>query len=469
MTRAVHHLLAAAVVLAAAGGAAASFYSVVDIGTLGGTFSAAHGLSEGGDVVGEAAIPTGDTHAFLYRAGTLSDLGTLPGGRSSVALGVNASGQVVGYGDVAGSTRHAFLADGGPPVDLGTLPGGTYSLARAINADGVIVGESDVLVYLRSQVHAFRWAAGAFDDIGGVLLSSTSTATAIDDSGNVAGWARVPRSQLHEAFRLSASDKAHDLGTLGAASSEAYGMNDAGEVVGALRTGTGSTATTQAVLFASRGRTPGVLPGLGGAQAMAVDANASGQIVGSATGPDGLSHAVLWDGGGITKLDDMIDAGSGMTLTAAEAINDAGLIVGSGVTHGQTHAVLLIPSAGPTSESTTTTTVLATTTTVPAPVPCEVLRQRDAATCLLERLAGELSAAGSADIRDRARMRLERPVDRALHRLAVSGRPRDLRRAQQQVTAFLRLLHQTRLGIELADRLRSLALGVRERLRPITP
>ena len=30
-------------------------------------------------------------------------------------------------------------------------------------------------------------------------------------------------------------------------------------------------------------------------------------------------------------------------------------------------------------------------------------------------------------------------------RLAVSGRPRDLRRAQQQVTAFLRLLHQTLL------------------------
>jgi probable HAF family extracellular repeat protein len=71
------------------------------------------------------------------------DLGTL-GGTFSEAIAVNARGQVVGGSNTIGDTAsHAFSwTAGGGMVDLGALPGGNQSGARAVNARGQVVGES---------------------------------------------------------------------------------------------------------------------------------------------------------------------------------------------------------------------------------------------------------------------------------------------------------------------------------------
>ena len=58
-------------------------YSLIDLGTLGGSSSAAWGINEAGQVVGAAATATGAQHAFLYTNGMMIDLGTLEPGRSS--------------------------------------------------------------------------------------------------------------------------------------------------------------------------------------------------------------------------------------------------------------------------------------------------------------------------------------------------------------------------------------------------
>src|ERR1700676_2638247 len=68
-------------------------YRVTDLGTLGGTFSQAFGINNKGSVVGWSFL-TGDTtlHAFLWRKGLMTDLGTLGGSDTrpvSQAISIN--------------------------------------------------------------------------------------------------------------------------------------------------------------------------------------------------------------------------------------------------------------------------------------------------------------------------------------------------------------------------------------------
>src|SRR5262249_30236891 len=76
-------------------------YSVIDLGTLGGTFSQAFTINNNGSVVGFATLP-GDTaaHAFLWRNGVMTDLGSL-GGPLSQASGVNDQDEVVGFSETS--------------------------------------------------------------------------------------------------------------------------------------------------------------------------------------------------------------------------------------------------------------------------------------------------------------------------------------------------------------------------------
>jgi probable HAF family extracellular repeat protein len=95
----------------------------MDLGTLGGTWSAGNAINSSDQVTGYSRTTPGSfvAHAFLYSGGTMTDLGTL-GGSYSYGYGINASGQVVGSSYLAGdTTQHGFLYTGGTMVDLNTL------------------------------------------------------------------------------------------------------------------------------------------------------------------------------------------------------------------------------------------------------------------------------------------------------------------------------------------------------------
>jgi probable HAF family extracellular repeat protein len=110
-------------------------YNVVDLGTLGGIFSAGFGISPTGQVVG-ASYTSGDTdfHAFIFD-GVLHDLGAL--GKSSGALiNVNGKGQAAGRTWSSGSAdSHAILYNG-TTHDFGTFGGSIASLTELTLAGG---------------------------------------------------------------------------------------------------------------------------------------------------------------------------------------------------------------------------------------------------------------------------------------------------------------------------------------------
>ena len=131
----------------------------IDLGTLGGTYSAATAISaDGSAVAGYADTGSAASHAFRWTSATgMTDLGTL-GGTFSLADAISADGSAVaGFAFTTGNAQHAFRWTSATGMtDLGTL-GGTTSYANAISADGsAVVGQADTG---SAAQQAFRWTS----------------------------------------------------------------------------------------------------------------------------------------------------------------------------------------------------------------------------------------------------------------------------------------------------------------------
>jgi probable HAF family extracellular repeat protein len=172
--------------------------------------------ADGSVVVGAIKNNNYRFRAFRWTeaSGRMQELGTL-GGDWSVARGVSADGSVVvGIADrPLNSGEHAFrwtLASG-RMQDLGTL-GGLWSWALGVSADGsVVVGVSKTGSYMQ---HAFRWtlASGQMQNLGTLGGESSSAYGASADGSIVVGWARIASGGIR-AFRWTVSGGMEDLNT----------------------------------------------------------------------------------------------------------------------------------------------------------------------------------------------------------------------------------------------------------------
>jgi len=165
---------------------------MVDLGTfVGCNWSVTNDISYSGIVVGSAlyeyVYPYDRIHACMWINGQINDLGTL-GGTQSAAWAINDKGVIVGESMIVGDAIfHAFVYDSAASnqmIDIGAVEPNASSYAYAINNYGVIVGEQ-VLSSINRQ-HAAMYVAGEWIDLQQTYFPTYDSSVALDISDN--GW-----------------------------------------------------------------------------------------------------------------------------------------------------------------------------------------------------------------------------------------------------------------------------------------
>lgn len=272
----------------------------------------------------------------------------IPLNANGAVEGINAKDQVA-FTAYEGDVTRARFYDGSTIRDLGTF-GGPNAVVYGLNDLGQVVGTASTGV--DAPFHAFRWSrqTGLVDlNAPGV---GNSIATDINNKGQVAGLARFGGTLPDRAFRWSPGTGMVNLGALGpTSSSNAFGINDAGTVVGWSDEAQGPRLT-QVTKWPGSGGGPIALNDFPSIASLAEDINNAGQIVGSAAfDARGHDQAFIW-----TPQGGLQDLGTEPAFFSfANRINEKGLVIGglrvtppdsNGFIWSREHGLLVIGTPG---------------------------------------------------------------------------------------------------------------------------
>jgi len=253
--------------------------------------------------------------AQVYKITKLPTLGGKARPRNAnFAFGINSSGQVAGCSPTSEvNVPHIFLWTPASGIqDLGVEcygwqwgPGELEVGQGGLNDLGHVTSDID-----EGSPEGFLWSAsGGFQDLGiDVYPAGVNNLDQVAGSFNIFG-------NDHAFFWTSGMTMPKDLGTLGGNDSFAFGINDAGQVVGVSETAKGMGA---AFLWSESTGMQGLPSPFGSAYAI----NNQGVVVGETAS----EHAGLWtQTGGVQDLGVL----PGTTSSIAVALNNRRVVVGN--------------------------------------------------------------------------------------------------------------------------------------------
>ena len=355
-------------------------YQIYDIGVIeiGDSASQGFGVSHGGTGVGRS-IRTSGSQAFSWTLqGGIVGLPNLSGRNHAVSNSA-ATGIIVGTAATTlfGTSRLPVMWQNGAVSQLPLPPGETLGDANSVNSSGVAVGSVDAGSFQRGAIYTGS---------GGTIITQTTTngsffvtAFGINDSGRVVGQGIDPQNAARNVGIVYdiGQNMAFEVGALpGFNGALAFAVSNTGYVVGSSMLNQGSGLP---FIWSDQGGIVAIPLATGTSQGSARAVNSAGWVVGNDS--SAFSIPFLYDGTNTYRLADLIPANSGWDLSmntssSALGISEDGVIVGTGVHNGQTHAYAMVPVApsptpSPTATATATTTPTATSkpTRTPRPRP----------------------------------------------------------------------------------------------------
>ena len=335
-------------------------WRLVDLGTLGGSYSCPNAINNKGDIVGQSSLKDSKfEHAVLWTKDQAIDLGTIDGFASSCAIGISDAGFVVGEAWVpftAEPKKRALTWNAHKAAQLGALRADTPAgAAYDVNDAGLAVGrawvndagtKSGARASLLEGGKATLVPACDLPDHAGTF--TPEVATAVNKGGTVvgAGRALIAGTPLRRGFVYRNGVTSDPLWAFDAKSpSWVTDLNDAGDLVMQRLVGDPAKNVMQPLIV--RGDKVTEIAPLEGYQSAELRAiNAKGDAVGYAWNPtDGVEPMVVVQGRSIDPNKALAGA-SEWKIVLLTDLNDAGQIVGIARKGESTHAVRLDPVGG---------------------------------------------------------------------------------------------------------------------------
>ena len=361
-------------------------YQIYDIGVLqaGDIASQGFGVSHGGIAVGRSIQSiNGGSQAFTWTlGGGIVGLPNLSGRSFAVSNSANNNGIAVGTGStsLSGNGRLPVIWQNGVVSQLPLPVGETLGDANSVNALSVAVGSVDSGSNQRGVIYSGGSAT--------IITQTTAngsyflTAFGINDSGRIVGQGIDPTNAARNVGIVYdiGQNMAFDVGALpGMNGALAFGVSNTGFVVGSSMQNQGPGMP---FIWSDNGGMAAIPLATGTSEGSARAVNSAGWVVGDDS--SAFSIPFLYDGTTTYRLADLTPPNSGWDLSmntssSALGISEDGVIVGTGVHNGETHAYGMVPvTPTPTPTPTPTVTPSATPTPTATARPTPTPRSRPA-------------------------------------------------------------------------------------------